>query len=214
MRYLLPCLFIFFLWPERGQPAAAQHARTSTELRTFTIDPAQSEIAATLLQEGWISRRYPTHRVEVRSFRGQIQLAPQDEARVALTVEAEMRSLVNVDKGMSDLERREFHSLLQNDVLTTAKFPASKFTAGSVSNVVRAGAERNFTLNGELTLRGVTRRVAVPVKVTLSATELRATGEAKFKQSDFDLKPFAKGLGMIKIGDEVKIGFTIVARAA
>lgn len=196
-----------------GQPAIAQRANTAAKLRTFTIDPTQSQITATLLQEGWISRRYATHRVEVRSFRGQIQLAAQDETQVALTVEAEMRSLVNVDKGMSDLERREFHSLLQNEVLTTAKFPTSKFTANSMFNVVRAGVEGSFALNGELTLRGVTRRVAVPVKVTLSGAELRATGEAKFKQSDFDLKPFAKGLGMIKIGDEVKINFTIVAKA-
>ena len=214
MRYLLLCLLIFLSLPERGQPVEAQRAKTAAKLRTFTIDPVQSQIAATLLQEGWISQRYATHRVEVRGFSGNIQLAPQDETQVALTLEAEMRSLVNVDKGMSDLERREFHSLLQNDVLTTAKFPTSKFAANSVSNVARAGAERSFTLNGELTLRGVTRRVAVPVKVTLSATELRAMGEAKFKQSDFDLKPFEKGLGMIKIGDEVKINFTIVAKAA
>lgn len=197
-----------------GQPTIAQHAKTTTtKLRTFTIDPTQSQIVATLLQEGWISRRYATHRVEVRSFRGQIQLAPQDETQVALTVEAEMRSLVNVDKGMSDLERREFHSLLQNEVLTTAKFPTSKYTANSIFNVVRAGDERSFALNGELTLRGVTRRVAVPVKVILNAAELRATGEAKFKQSDFELKPFVKGLGLIKIGDEVKVNFTIVAKA-
>lgn len=213
MHYLLFCLFIFLFLPECSQPAAAQRAKTAAKLRTFTIDSAQSQIAATLLQEGWISRRYATHRVEVRSFRGQLQLAPQDETQMALTIEAEMRSLVNVDKGMSDLERREFHSLLQNDVLTTAKFPTSKFTADSVSNVARTGAERSFTLNGELTLRGVTRRVAVPVKVALSAAELRATGEARFKQRDFDLKPFEKGLGMIKIGDEVKINFTIVAKA-
>lgn len=199
--------------PALGQNFSAQQAKPRPKLRAYTIDLAQSQIAVTLTQEGWISQRYATHRVEVRSFRGNIQLAPQDETQVALTVEAELRSLVNVDKGMSDLERREFHGILQNDVLTTARFPTSKFIAVSVSNVVRAGADRSFTLNGDLTLRGVTRRVAVPIKVTLSAADLRATGEAKFKQSDFDLKPFEKGLGMIKIGDEVKVNFTIVAKA-
>ena len=54
-------------------------------------------------------------------------------------------------------------------------------------------------------MHGVTKRVAFPVNCNHQRNrELRAAGEAKLKQSDFGMKPFEKGLGLIKIGDETE----------
>jgi polyisoprenoid-binding protein YceI len=114
---------------------------------------------------------------------------------------------------MSDFERKEFHAILNDTVLESDKFPKINFASVSINDVQKSGDARSFTLNGDLTLRGVTRRVSFPVKVTMSGEELRATGEAKLKQSDFGIQPYSGKLGMIKIGDEVKINFSIVARS-
>ena len=70
-----------------------------------------------------------------------------------------------------------------------------------------------FTLNGDLTLRDATRLVSFPVAVTISKDRLRATGDAELKQTDFEIKPYSGKLGMIRIGDEVKISFAIVAKS-
>ncbi|MGH9803038.1 MAG: YceI family protein, partial [Blastocatellia bacterium] len=113
---------------------------------------------------------------------------------------------------MGDFERKEFHAALRNQVLESDKFPTIKFTSVSVSNVQRDGDKRSFTLNGDLTVHGVTKRMAFPVNATISDKELRATGEEKLKQTDFGLKPFEKGLGLIKIGDELKVSFNVVAK--
>ena len=61
--------------------------------------------------------------------------------------------------------------------------------------------------------RGVTRRVAFPVKVTINGNQLRATGEETIKQTDFGITPYSGGLGTIKIGDQLTVSFTIVATA-
>lgn len=114
---------------------------------------------------------------------------------------------------MGEFERKEFHAALRNTVLEVETFPLIKFASTSLTDVQKTGDKRSFTLTGDLTLHGVTKRVSFPINATISDTELRATGEAKLKQSDFGMKPFEKGLGLIKIGDEVKVTFTIVAKS-
>ena len=101
---------------------------------------------------------------------------------------------------------------MQNIVLESEKFPTIKFASISITDLKRSDDGRSFTLNGDLTIREVTRRVAVPVTVTIIDQELRATGEGSFKQSEFGIKPYAGGLGAIKIADEVKVNFVIIAK--
>jgi polyisoprenoid-binding protein YceI len=211
LRYIAPFAVLFLL--TFNQPSSAQKARPKPQSRTYTIDLSQSQVAAILAQEGFMAKRYQTHRVEVKNFAGKIEVSSKDETQVAVEVEAESKSLVNVDLGMSEIERKEFHSILNNTVVESDKFPRIKFVSVSISAAQKFGETRNFTLDGDLTLHGVTKRVAFPVSVTMTKEQLRATGEAKLKQSDFGMKPYSGGLGLIKIGDEVKVAFTIVAKA-
>jgi polyisoprenoid-binding protein YceI len=187
----------------------------NAEKRIFKIDSSQSRIAAILSQEGLMARRYRHHRVEVKSFTGRIEVSSEDIAENAaqVEIEAESKSLTNVDKEMSEFERSEFHGILNGTVLESAKFPSIRFVSLSVSGVKRSGANRSFTLNGDLTLHGVTKRISFPVSVAMTGETLRATGEASLKQTDFGMTPYSGGLGLIKIGDDVKVDFVIVAKS-
>lgn len=160
-----------------------------------------------------MSRRYPVHRVTVKNFSSKIEL-PKDETRLSVEVEAPAGLLTNTDEAMSEFERNEFHNVLRNTVLESTKFPSIKFVSASVADIQKSGDNRSFTLHGDLTMHGVTKRVSFPVSVTLTKVELRATGETKLKQSDFGMRPFERGLGLIKIGDEVKVNFIVVAKTS
>jgi polyisoprenoid-binding protein YceI len=179
--------------------------------RVYLFDLAQSQLNLTLTQEGLLSKKYPTHQVAIKNFSGKATL-PRDERQTAVELEAEAKSFVNVDKAMSEFERRGFQDVLQNKVLESERYPTIKFKAASVTNLKKSGDSRSFTLNGELSLHGVTKSVAVPVNVTLADDQLRATGEAKLKQSDFGIEPYSGGVGLIKIGDELKVTFSIVGK--
>ncbi len=205
----ITCLFLL----ASGPILSAQRPNQSPKVRSYTIDLTQSQVIATLAQEGFIARRYPSHRVEVKNFNGNINVSEKDETRVDVEVVAESKSLTNIDEGMSDFERNEFHTVVKNLVLESDKYPRIKFVSVSVSDAKKSGETRNFTLNGDLTLRDVTKRVSFPVTVTITKGVLRATGEGKFKQSDFEIKPYSGKLGLIKVGDEVKINFAIVAKS-
>jgi polyisoprenoid-binding protein YceI len=183
----------------------------SQKARVYIFDLAQSQLNLTLTQEGLLSKKYLTHQVAVKNFSGKVTL-PRDERQTAVELEAEAKSFINVDKTMSEFERRGFQDVLQNKVLESERFPVIKFKAAKVTNLKKSGDTRTFTLNGELSLHGVTKNVTVPVSVTLANDQLRATGEAKLKQSDFGIEPYSGGMGLIKIGDELKVNFSIVAK--
>src|SRR5688572_10594827 len=149
------CFVILLL--AQNQDLSAQRAKRKDKTRIYTIDLSQSRVTATLTQEGFIARRYPTHRVEVKNFTGKIEAPERDETRIAVEVEAETKSLTNADEGMTEFERREFHNVLNNSVLESDKFPMIKFVSVSVSDARKSGETLSFTLNGDLTMRDATR---------------------------------------------------------
>lgn len=207
----IACFVILLL--AQNQDLSAQRAKRVDKTRVYTIDLSQSKVIATLKQEGFIARRYPTHRVEVKNFSGKIEISERDETRIAVEVEAESKSLTNADESMSEFERREFHNVVRNVVLESDKFPKIKFVSVSVSDARKSGDTRTFTLNGDLSLRDATRRVSFPVTVTIAKDQLRATGAAELKQTDLGIAPYSGKLGLIKIGNELKIDFAIVAKS-
>jgi len=195
-----------------ASPVSAQRQKAKPQPpRVFTFDATNSEIAVILTQEGMISRRYPTHKVLAKSFNGKVEL-PKDETKMTVELEADPKQLTNVDAAMGDFERKEFHNVLRNQILEVDKFPSIKFVSVSVGNVQNDGDKRSFTLTGDLTVHGTTKRVSFPVNATLGEKELRASGEEKLKLSDFGLKPFEKGMGLIKVADELKVTFNVVAK--
>lgn len=209
---LLGCVFVSV--PAQRKKTAKAVSKTATNMaKTYSMSAAQSQLMITLTQEGLLRTIHPTHRVEVKSFGGRIQL-PADESKASAELDAEAKSFANIDKDMSDFERSGFHKVLHDEVLASDRFPTIKFRSVSITNVQKSGDNRNFILNGDLTLRGVTKRVAFPVKVTINGNQLRATGEETIKQTDFGITPYTGGLGAIKIGDQLKVSFVIVAQAS
>lgn len=213
-RFCLLSILLTMIFAQSLSIVSAQRNKPSKKpvtaaAKTYSMIAAQSQLTLTLIQEGVLRKVHPTHHVGVKSFSGRIQL-PADETKASAELDAEAKSFVNIDK-MSDMERSGFHKVLHEEVLASKQHPTIKFRSVSITNVQKSGDNRSFTLNGDLTLRGVTRRVAFPVKVTINGNQLRATGEENIKQTDFGITPYSGGLGTIKIGDQLKVSFVIVA---
>jgi polyisoprenoid-binding protein YceI len=66
----------------------------------------------------------------------------------------------------------------------------------------------------QVSVRGQTHTVSVPVVYSLMNGELTASGELPLKQSDLGLTPFSALLGALAVQDEMRVRFHFVARAA
>lgn len=66
----------------------------------------------------------------------------------------------------------------------------------------------------QITVRGQTHTISVPVTYSLSNGELTASGDLPLKQSDLGLTPFTAALGALAVQDEMRVRFHFVAHRA
>lgn len=99
------------------------------------------------------------------------------------------------------------NNLLSEGLLDAARFPSIRLRATDV----RAAGD-TYDVGVEITLKGATHLLRVPVTVKRQDGAMLANGEFPLKQSELGLKPFAVALGSLVVVDEMRIRFEVVAR--
>ena len=121
-------------------------------------------------------------------------------ARPAVEIHVNARELRVMDKDTSEKDRAEVQkTMLGPEVLDSERHQEIVFKSTGSESV----GQGQWTLNGNLTLRGQTR----PVTVQVTLKDGRYLGEAKVKQTDFGIRP--PGKAGVRAKDEVKIEFDI-----
>jgi polyisoprenoid-binding protein YceI len=112
---------------------------------------------------------------------------------------------------VSEKDRQEIHNRISHEVLETDGFPEIIYECMRVT--ASGGGDRYWAaLNGDLTLHGVTRSLPLSARVIINGDSLRALGEFSLKQSDFEIVPVTAAAGTVRVKDELKFTFDIVAR--
>ncbi|PYR23830.1 MAG: hypothetical protein DMF94_00140 [Acidobacteria bacterium] len=93
--------------------------------------------------------------------------------------------------------------MLGREVLDSGKFPDITFRSTAIEP---AGAER-WTVTGRLTIHGETR----PATFSVVRQDGHYRGSAALKQRDFGIEPISIAGGTVKVKDELKVEFDIVA---
>jgi polyisoprenoid-binding protein YceI len=192
----------------------ATNAQPQAKSRTYTIVASESSFWVFVAKAGLFSAFAHDHEIGVKSFTGKIVLPESGAGGGSLELEVNAASLAVLDKQPSEADKQKIFDSMHKEVLESAKFPKIAFKSVSVSDLKQTGADAyNLTLNGDLTLKGVTRRIAVPVLLTVNAQQLRAVGKYTLKQTDFGIKPYSAAGGAVKVKNEVVVNFNIVAKA-
>jgi polyisoprenoid-binding protein YceI len=185
-----------------------------TRTRTYTIVPSESSFWVFVGKAGLFSALAHNHEIGVKSFSGRVVVPEAGAAGGSLEMEIDAPSLAVLDKKPSEEDKKKIFDSMHNEVLESAKHQKITFKSVSVSDVKQTGDDAySFVINGDLTLRGVTKRIAVPVAATITPQQLRATGEYTLKQTDYGIKPYSAAGGTIKVKNEVVVNFNIVAKA-
>lgn len=188
-------------------------ARAQT--RTYTISAGESSLWVFVGKAGLFSALAHDHEIGVKSFAGRIVMPATGAGGGALELDVDARSLVVLDKKVSEEDRTKIYNSMHKEVLASEQYPKITFKSVAVSDLKPLGADAySLLLNGDLTLHGVTKRIAVPVNVTVTPQQLRATGRYTLKQTDYGIKPYSAAGGTIKVKNEIVINFNIVAKAA
>ena len=185
---------------------------SETGAAIFAIDGRASRFTVQAFATGLLSAMGHNPVVGIRDLAGEVTFEPERERASGFKLSIKSSSL-SVQNDVSDKDRREMERLMNNEVLETNKFPEIRYEASDVAVKNLGGALFSATLNGALTLHGVTRNLSIPARVALLGGMLRASGDFTLRQSDFDIKPVSVAGGALKIKDELKLSFEIVARS-
>lgn len=111
----------------------------------------------------------------------------------------------------SDESRRD--SRIRTEGLQTDTFPTATFTITTPVDVpasALAGEAADVTLNGDLTLHGVTKSVAIAGQAQLLAGQIQVAGSLTFPLADFDIVAPNVGGFIVSIADQGTLEFLLV----
>ncbi|NWG70675.1 MAG: YceI family protein [Parvularculaceae bacterium] len=175
-------LAILSLRSEASSPAIAVAAPAGP---SWKVDYANSRLGFVGEQTG------KAFQGKFRKFEATIVFDPDNPATARIDVTVDMTSAVTGDKQRDS-------ALPGSDWFKAKEFPVARYVARSVEKK----PDGSYVAEGDLTIRGVTRRVPLPFTLTLDGKKATAKGEASLIRSDF-------GVGQGEFADATWVGLGV-----
>lgn len=199
-------------------PAAVYRAAHAAGASVYCLDPGRSSLVVRVYRAGPLARLGHDHVVSTRAIHGYVWQAT-DPARSRADVYVPVGAL-EVDDPQLRAEAGLHATLSEADIAATRRNMMGKVLEAERYPYVQvratwdpgAGAESR-RLAVALTLHGVTRHRAVPVRLALDEGLLRMEGALRIAQSDFGITPFSALGGALRVADRVDMQFRLRARS-
>jgi polyisoprenoid-binding protein YceI len=176
----------------------------------YKIDAGQSRFIVKAFAGGLLSGFAHDHTIAIRNFSGETTFTYVTVSPASLQMTIRADSLTVTDK-VSDSDRQKIQTTMRDEVLEVDKYPEIILKSTNVVATKTGEGHYNATISGDLTLHGVTRSVSIPARLVFNADNMRAQGEFSLRQTNYGIKPVSIAAGTIKVKDEVKFSFEIVA---
>jgi polyisoprenoid-binding protein YceI len=175
---------------DAAKPSASAPAATAASPR-YVQAAAGSTLTFTFVQEGAASKG------SFKQFATELRFDENAPAAGTLDVRIQTASVDTQDNDRNEMLRG-------SDLLDAQKYPTAHYVARGFTKAPDGG----LTAVGKLTLRGVTRDLSLPLKISRRAGGLDLSGETAIRRLDFGV-----GQGDWKstesIADEVKVQYRV-----
>lgn len=176
----------------------------------YTLNPGLSRFKVQATASGLLSAFAHNPVILIPAFSGEVRFDPAslDSAYLRMVIDA---GALDVSDDMNDKDREEIRRLMYEEVLDAGSYPELIYECSSVTGSSVGQGRFWLTLNGELTLHGVTRPQPVGATLAVDHKTLRASGDFSLRQSDYQIKLVSSIGGALKVKDELRCSFNIVA---
>jgi len=176
----------------------AMAAAASAEPRP--IDIQRSTLTVFVYKSGLFSGFADDHVIRAPIASGTLS----DEAPLSVSIQVKAETLAVLDPKLAADKRSEVQTrMLGPEVLDTATHPEITFK----STAIEPAGESKWTVTGDLSIHGRTR----PATFAVERRDGHFKGLATLKQRDFGIQPISIAGGTVKVKDELKVEFDIVA---
>jgi polyisoprenoid-binding protein YceI len=177
----------------------------------YTLDRSSSKFTVQAFASGMLSALGHSPTFAVRDFSGEAAVDPGAPSQASLNIKIRASSLLVMDDIKSS-DRREMESTMNQTVLESEKYPEIVFQSTGVSANQVSEGRYQVNMSGNLSLHGMTSSLTVPLQLAFLGDMFRASGECSISQSSFGIKLVSVAGGSLKLKDELKLTFDIVAR--
>jgi polyisoprenoid-binding protein YceI len=177
----------------------------------YVIDGRASRFTVRAFATGLLAKMGHNPTIGIRDLSGELTFDPDKLEAASFRIVIKSASL-SVQDDISSKDLREMERLMNQEVLETEKFPEILYEASAITVTKMADMLYSATLNGNLTMHGVTRSQPIVTRVALLGSMLRASGDFSLNQTDYNIKLVSVAGGDLKLKDELTFSFEIVAR--
>ena len=179
---------------------------------THSIGPENGKLTINTYVGGMGSKMGHDLVLEAKRWSGTANLDPDNPGSSSVQVTVDVRSLevIQATGGLKPLSDKDKNDIAQNQekTLQSNKFPEITFQSTQVS-----GNPPKLTVQGDLTIVGNTRPVALDVAVEDSAGTTQLTGTTTIVQTEFGIKPYSK-MGALKVKDPIDLKVVLTLPSA
>jgi polyisoprenoid-binding protein YceI len=185
---------------------------TSIAGTRYVIDTRTSQFTVQAFASGLISAIAHSPKIAIRDWTGAVQMASGSLEGASLKIQVKAASLEVLDE-LPDSDRRELHRVMNKEVLETAEFPEIIYDGTMAAEKLKEDLYR-LNVRGRLTLHGVSNDQDFVAQASLGVDSARAYGSFTLLQSDYSIRIASIAGGTLKLQDELKFSFYVVARRA
>jgi polyisoprenoid-binding protein YceI len=177
----------------------------------FVIDATASRFTVQAFATGLLAAFGHSPTIAIRDFEAEIQFSPDTLANASVRVTVRTNAMEVVDDMKHD-DRKKLEQAMYEQVLEVSRFPTAAFESTQITVQKQSNEQWHAHVTGELTFHGATQNFSLDARVTNMGTMLRIAGGFPLRQSDYGIKPISFAGGALKLKDELKFNFELVAR--
>jgi polyisoprenoid-binding protein YceI len=164
-----------------GNPIKKTDAKALVKGTTLAVDPATSSLNWTAKKVGG------SHNGNVKLSKGALNLNGNKLTGGSFMID--MTTITDVDITNEDFNKKLTGHLKSEDFFSVDKNPTSSFTISKVTPIAKAKAgEPNYTVTGNLTIKGITNPVTFPATVKVNGDNAEATAKIDIDRTKWDIK--------------------------
>ena len=177
----------------------------------YVMDVRASRFTVQAFATGVLAAMGHNSKIGIQDFSGEVNFSSDTLEGSAFHISIKGSSLY-VQDDISGKDRREIERLMNEQVLETTRYPEIVYDVPSFTVTKMGDSLYSADLKGNLTLHGVTNSQSVNARVAVFGDMLRASGGFTVDQTDYQMKLVSVAGGALKVKNDLKLSFEIVAR--
>jgi polyisoprenoid-binding protein YceI len=177
----------------------------------YVIDTRASQFTVQAFASGLIAAVAHSPKIAIRDWTGTVDVSSGALENASLKVRVNAASLEVLDE-LRDDDRREIHRVMKKEVLETERYPEIAYDSTEVLAEKLRDDLYRLNVRGKLSLHGVSNDRDFVAQASLGVDSARAYGAFTLLQSDYNIRIASIAGGTLKLQDELKFSFYVVAR--